>query len=104
MVLRNYIELEEGRPARLHFTDGQVVEKTITDPALGREKVVRTLVLTADELNGGPTSGLLSVTSEKLAVLLWPYVERGTLANYTFVILAEGRGFQRSYSVEPLPR
>jgi predicted methyltransferase len=104
MVLRNYVELVAGQPSRLHFVSADLVDRTITDPVLGRPKVATVLMLGIDELDGQPAAAFLSVTAEKLASQFKPFIDRGVLADYDFVVTARGEGFRRTYSVEPIAR
>lgn len=104
MVLRNYVELEPGIPARMHFADHAFTEKEIRDPATGLPKVVRTLVFQVDRLDREPTGALYSVTSEKLAVQLQPYLEGKRYRDVDFVITRSGSGFLTEYQVRPEPR
>lgn len=104
MVLRNYVELVPGQPARLHFANHAYTSKTIRDPLLNMDKVVNTLTMQVDELNGAPASGLLSITSEKLASQLAPFLEGKRYLGFVFTITAMGEGFRRSYQVEPQAR
>ena len=100
MVLRNYIELPMGAPTKLHFVSGDIVPKTIHDALLGVDKQVNTLILHCDRLNGEPVSALYSITSEKLAAKLYPFVTDGTLASHNFTITRNGSGFTTSYTVD----
>lgn len=102
-MLDNYVRLVPGVPKRLHFTQGQVVEKEITDPALGRGKRLRALELAVDREDGLPTSKSFSVVSEKLAQSLAPYLDGGRLPIYDFTITQYGSGYTRTYTVEARP-
>jgi hypothetical protein len=103
MVLRNFVVLEDGVPAVLHFRSGQIVTKDIVDPLTGVEKRVRALELVADRVGGVETETSFSVTSEKLAATLMPFVERGLLGSTTFVITKRGSSFRTEYEVQTLP-
>jgi len=104
MVLRNYIEFEDGVPARLHFVTGQLIDKTITDPLTRQPKQVTSLVLQVDQLNGEAIGAQLSVIQEKLAAKLKPWIDNGRLADVDFIITARGAGFLRDFEVQVLPR
>jgi len=104
MVLQNYVILEPGVPARLHFTDHRIMTKTITDPITGEGVIRRTLVFDVDELNGEKVAAQYSIMSEKHASQFEPYLEDKSYRDYDFVITVQGEGFQRSWSVQVLPR
>jgi len=95
MVLQNYIILEEGIPAALHFTDHVITAREITDPVTQETKTVNALVFSVDELNGRPVSAHYSTVSEKHALTFQPYLDGKKYARYTFVITQMGKGFRR---------
>jgi len=103
MVLDNYVKLVPGVPKRLHFTAGGVVAKTLVDPLHGRAKGVNTLEMHVDREDGVEVSRSFSVTSEKLAQSLAPYLDPSRLPLYDFIITMTGAGFTRSYVVEARP-
>ncbi|MCI0437596.1 MAG: hypothetical protein L0177_00505, partial [Chloroflexi bacterium] len=86
MVLRNFVVLETDQPAVMHFARGEVVERDITDPLTRQPKRVRVLEFLVDRLNGVQTEAVFSVTSEKLAQALFPFVESGQLSATNFII------------------
>lgn len=102
MVLKNYIELQEGIPARFHFTDYLIVEKDITDPLTRTTRTVRALQFTVDRLDGRELSSSFSVLAEKLAVQLEPFLVDNRFRGYEFEITKVGRGFQTRFSVRPI--
>jgi len=104
MVLRNYVILEEGKPARMHFVDHELQPREITDPVTGRHKTVTALVFQVDELEGKPVLAYYSITSQKHADQFAPYLERKRYLEYDFVVTQIGRGFLREYKVEVIPR
>lgn len=104
MVLQNYIILEEGIPAALHFTDHAITAREITDPVTQETKIVNALVFTVDELNGRPVSAHYSTVSEKHALTFQPYLAGKKYTGYTFVITQVGKGFRRDYQVQVIPR
>ena len=104
MVLRNYVTLQPGVPARLHFVGGALVAKEITDPLTLRNKTVRALELDVDEVNGQPVVASFSVLSEKLAADFDPYLKDGRLKDYDFILTRTGQGYQTRYSVQRIPR
>lgn len=103
-MLRNFVVLADGVPARMHFAAHALVDKPITDPLTRFPKTVRALELLVDQLNGQAVSAAFSVTAEKLAVQLQPWVENGRLSLVDFVITKRGTGFATSYSVEVAQR
>ena len=104
MVLQNYVILETGRPARLHFTAHDIVPKTITDPLLGRPKGVSALVFQVDELNGRPVTAQYSTLSQKHANDFAAFLPGQRYRAYDFIITAEGEGWRREYRVQVIAR
>jgi len=104
MVLQNFITLASGVPAAMHFVDAQKVDRDITDPATGKVKTLTTYQFVVDELNGEVVTATFSVTSEKLAAQLDPYVRSGRLQDMVFTITKHGLGFTTSYEVDVRPR
>lgn len=104
MVLRNYVALEPGVPARLHFTEIFKQTKTIVDPLTRRPKSLTTLECTVDELNGQPISSVYSVSSEKHAQDFAPYLVGERYRDYDFIITVSGEGWRREYQFQPVPR
>jgi hypothetical protein len=103
MVLQNFVVLQDGVPAVMHFRSGQIVEKDITDPLTRQPKRVRVLEFQVDRLGGAATEATFSVTSEKLAQTLMPFVEQGRLASTTFIVTKHGSGFRTEYETQTLP-
>lgn len=104
MVLRNYVTLEMGVPARMHFTEHVIQARDITDPVTGRPKTVKALVFTVSELNGQPVTGYYSTVSDKHARDFEPFLEGQKYLQYDFVVVKSGSGFRTEFSVQPLPR
>jgi len=104
MVLRQYIELVNDTPTRLHFLQAQVVARTVTDPVSGQTKGVRAWQALVDELDGKAVASTFSTLSDKLASQLDPWRENGRLPTVDFVITQRGDGFARSWQVEVVPR
>ena len=104
MVLQNYVILQPGVPARLHFTSHQVRVKTITDPQTGRAKQVQALELTVDELNGRGVVSTYSTLSQKHAQDFAPYLPGEKYRDYDFIITLTGEGDRREYQLQPVPR
>lgn len=102
MVLANYVELQPGVPKRLHFTSHGLVTRDLLDPLLGRPKPVTSLLFTVDREDGVAVAKTLSVTSEKLAASLEPYLEGERYQALEFVITKAGAGFLTRYTVEVL--
>jgi hypothetical protein len=103
MVLQNYVELEEGVPARLHFFNHALVTKTITD-SITREPALRnTLVFDVDRLDGREVNSKLSIMADKFADKFAPYLDDKSYRNYDFLITFNGSGFRRTYTVQAIP-
>jgi hypothetical protein len=102
-VLGNYVKLVPEVWKWQHWTDHQIVEKTITDPVLKRTKTVRTLTFWVDREDGAKVDKTYSVTAEKLAVLLSPYLPDKGYRNYEMGIRMRGAGFQTTYELETRP-
>jgi len=100
MVLQNYVILQEGVPARMHFVDHEITSREITDPLTNKPKTVKALVLTVDELNGTPIHGFYSTISEKHAVQFSPYLEGKTYREKVITITQMGKGFSRDWLVK----
>ena len=103
MVLKNYVELTPGVPAVMHFTDHAFDSKEIRDPRTGLVKKLNTLVFAVDRLNGVAVGALYSVTSEKLATQLAPYLADGRYRGLLFTVTKLGADFLTSYEVKVAP-
>ena len=103
MVLRNFVELQPGVPARMHFTDHAFDAKEIRDPRTGLVKTLNTLVFVVDQLNGVPVGALFSVTAEKLAKHLQPHLTDRAYRRSLFTITKLGAEYLTSYEVQVLP-
>jgi hypothetical protein len=103
MVLQNYVILQNGVPARLHFYEHSIDKRTITDPVTGKPALRSVLVLEVDKLNYRAVTSKFSVMAEKLAAQLGPYLEGNAYKDYDFVITQNGEGFLRSWSVQVVP-
>ena len=104
MVLQNYVKLQPGMPARMHFTDDTFQVREITDPDTGRLKEIRTLVFDVDELNGNPIRSTYSVTSDKHAMELEPYLKGKRYRDYYFEITQMGDRYSRTYGLKVIPK
>lgn len=106
MVLNNFITLEQGKPAVLHFVDHEFQERAIRDPLTSRAKLVNILIFAVDELDGRSVSSQFGVTSEKLAQALAPFLPGKAYQDRLFTITQQGTGFLTEYQVmsEPLRR
>ncbi|MCK9598664.1 MAG: hypothetical protein M0R06_06460, partial [Sphaerochaeta sp.] len=98
MVLQNYVILEEGIPAKLHFFDHHIESRTITDPATGQPGIRKVLVFEVDYLNDKPVVGRYSTMSEKHALDFSPYLPTKDYKYFDFIITMRGEGFRRSYT------
>ena len=103
MVLANYVILQEGQPARMHFTEVAKKVKTITDPETGRAKPITTLEFAVDQLNGRAAISTYSVSSQKHAQDFAPYLPGDKFRDYDFIITMSGQGYRREYSVQVVP-
>ena len=100
MVLQNFISLVSEVPATMHFVSAQKTDRDITDPDTRSIKTLTTYQFIVDELNGAQVTATFSVTSEKLAAQLDPYVQTGRLHEMIFTITKHGSGFTTSYEVD----
>lgn len=103
MVLENYIILEPGTPARLHFTDHAIVAKPITDPLTGQPATRNALVFEVDRLGARSVNAKYSTMSEKHAAQFEPYLSDKSYRDYDFLITMTGEGFRRSWTVQAIP-
>ena len=104
MVLENYILLETGIPARLHFTDHAIQKRTVTDPLTGAPTTRNVLVLDVDRVNDRDVTAKYSIMAEKHAGQFKPYLEDKSYRDYDFVITRSGEGFRTAWSVQVIPR
>ena len=104
MVLQNYVILQSGVPARLHFSAVGKKVKTITDPDTGRPKQLNSLDFTVDELNGQPVVSAYSTVSQKHAQDFAPFLVGDKFLAYDFIITMTGEGHLRQYSLQAIPR
>jgi len=102
-VLVNHVILENGVPARMHFTDHAITARTITEANTQRGKIVNTLEFTVDRLDGLPVHATFSTIAEKLAGQFEPYLKDKGYRNYEVIITQSGEGFQRRWSVQFIP-
>ena len=103
MVLQNYVVLQNDVPARVHFTDHRIEDRTITSPDTLRPTIKRTLIFEVDRLNGLPVQAILSTMAEKLASQFLPYLDKKLYTSYEFVITQRGDGFLRKWTVQAIP-
>lgn len=103
MVLQNTIILQDGVPARFHFTDHHIERRTITDPVTLGGAVRNTLVLNVDRLNGRAVEAVLTTMAEKLALQFGPYLTDKSYVNYEIIITQSGESFRRKWTVQFIP-
>ena len=103
-LLMNYVEVKDGETKSFHFTDQYMVDREIWDKDLGKPRIVRSLVLSTDEVDGELDFKSLSVLSTKLYAMLTPYLPDNRFRDYTFKITRIGTGFLTSWEVEAIPR
>jgi len=104
MVLRNFIEIEDGQHARLHLTDHDFVDKEIRDPLTMKPKIVTALYFQVDRLDGVPVSATWSIIQEKLAAMLEPWLKDHAYRDVEFIVTRRGLGFTSAWTVEPSAR
>lgn len=103
MVLQNYVILQQGVPARLHFVNHTIEKRIITDPSTMLSKSINSLVFDVDRLNGQAVISKFSTISEKLAGQFAAYLSDKSYVNYEFMITQRGVGFQTAYTVATIP-
>ena len=104
MVLQNYVILQPGTPARMHFRDHDLAAQTITDPVTRKSKEINTLRFAVDELDGKPVHATYSITSEKHANDFAPFLAQRKYLQYDFIVLVTGAGWSREFSVRTVAR
>lgn len=103
MVLRNYVELQRGVPALMHFTSYIKTPREITDPKTNLLRTINILEFEVDRLNGQPVSTRYSITSEKHAADLEPDLAGERYRGYEYIITKVGVSFQTRYSLDKIP-
>jgi hypothetical protein len=103
MVLQNYVILEDGKPARLHFTDHTIERRVITDAKTLQPVARQTLVLHVDRLDGRAVEASLSTMAKGLADQFEPYLKDKAYRNYEVLITQRGDEFQRRWTVMFIP-
>lgn len=104
MVLQNNIILQDGIPARLHFTNHTISDRTITDPSTGGPAIRTTLEFEVDRLDARPVDARFSTMAEKLAQNFAPYLPDKRYRDFDFVITQTGEGYRRAWSVQAIPK
>ena len=103
MVLTNYVTLQAGVPATLHFTDHAMATNEIRDKLTGLVKPLTSLQFVCDRLNGQEVGCIFSVSSEKLAQQLAPYLPDRRYRGLAFTITKSGSNFLTEYQVKVAP-
>lgn len=103
-LLMNYIPLAPGVPARMHFTDDYIVERTIADKETGKPKTITGRVYWVDELDGEDCARTFSVLSQKLNAQLEPFRKDKEYSHYDFIITQIGEGFLKDWNVQAIRR
>jgi len=103
MVLQNYVILDTGIPARVHFTDHVIEKRTVTDPRLGTPTTRNVLVFDVDRLNGKEVTAKYSIMAEKHAGQFEAYLSGQLYRGYDFIITKRGEGFRTNWTVEAIP-
>jgi len=99
-VLGNFVELKDGIPKRMRFTDHRIVPRQLTDPYLRAPKTVNVLEFDVSEEDGAPVSKKYSVTSEKHAQQLATFLDGKLYTAKVFTITVHGKGFLREFTVK----
>jgi len=99
-VLGNFVQLVEGIPKRMRFTYHRIVQRTITDPTIRGPKMVNVLEFNVSEEDGQAVNKSYSVTSEKHAQQLAPFLDGRTYLGRLVTITMHGKGFLREYTVK----
>ena len=102
-LLMNYTEVLDGQTKTYHFTDQYMVDREIWDKELGKAKIIRSLVLSTDEVDGQIEFKSFSVVSTKLYTALSPYLPDNNFRDYRFKITRVGSGFRTEWQVEAIP-
>ena len=103
-LLMNYVRLEPGVPARMHFTDDYLIDRTIQDRDSGKEKRVKSLVFQVDELDGEDVNRTFSILSQKLAAHFEPFIKHKRYTGYDFIVTQMGDGFLKDWNVQTIQR
>jgi len=103
MVLKNYIELQVGIPARMHFMALTMIEKDQVDTLTGTPMKKRSLYGVVDRLNGQEVSTTFSALAQGLKDQLEPFIANDRFKTVEFVITKFGSGFLTRYQVEVNP-
>lgn len=103
MTLQNYVKLEAGVPATMHFTDHAEDSNEIRDPKTGLVKTLRTLVFVVDQLNGVQVGSTFSVSSDKLYSHLLPHLADKRYRGLLFNITRQGREYLTEFQVRVSP-
>jgi len=102
-LLMNYVEVKDGETKTFHFTDQYMVDREIWDKDLGKPRIVRSLVLSTDEVDAQIEFKSFSVLSTKLFDLLSPYLPDNAFRDYRFKITRVGSGYLTSWQLEAIP-
>lgn len=103
-LLANYISLEPGIPARMHFTDHYKVDRTIADRETGKPKEIHSLVFWVDEYQGQDDARTFSILSQKLAAHFEPFLKDKRYLAHDFIITQMGDGFLKDWNVQVITR
>jgi len=99
-ILGNFVQLSEGIPKRLRFSDHTITAKAIMDPMTKTMKTVNALQFRVIEEDGIPVDKIYSITSEKHAQQFAPFLQDKTYIGRVFTIIVRGRGFLREYTTQ----
>jgi len=98
-ILGNYVILKTGVAKKLKISSYYFDHIEIIDPETKIAKVIKRLNCTIIREDDEDCSKIFSITGEKLAQTLFPFLERGHHLDKEVVITMTGRGYMKEYSV-----
>jgi hypothetical protein len=104
MVLENYVSLQPGVPALLHFRDHRIETRTVTDNKTGLPTTRKTLVFDVDRVNGKPVIAMYSIMADTHANQFAAYLDTKSYLNFYFTITKNGEGFMTRWTLQATPR
>lgn len=99
-VLGNYVDLTPGRPKKLKISSYHKDVIDLKDPTSGQVKPVNRLVCLITREDDKEVSKTFSITSEKLAQMIFPGLQKDLHLEKEVRIIMTGKGFLKEYSVE----
>lgn len=98
-ILGNYIELKPGVAKKMKISGYIFSNVEIIDPDTKEQKTIRTLNCRVVREDDQEVNKTFSITSEKLAQALFPFLEKGHHLDKEVVITQSGRGYMKEYTV-----